>query len=123
MWVPFILMSVVQTSALILFGNLPFNVNLGNLAAMAVMVICLAVAVTGIGLALTMLIRSVSQGLVVTQLITLGGALLGGLWVSTDGMPGIAQLIGKFTRSTGLNMHCWKLWLTVQGSRMFGCRG
>lgn len=50
-----------------------------------------------IGLALSMLVRSENQGTAFTQIIALGGAIIGGLWFPFEFMPKLAQTVGKLS--------------------------
>ncbi|WP_409342107.1 ABC transporter permease [Paenibacillus sp. MBLB4367] len=97
MWVPNIIVVLIQCAVLLGFGKLVYDVELGDLASIAAVVICLAICATGIGLMLTMLVKSENQGLAFTQILTMGGAVLGGLWFPYDFMPDFMQLIGKIT--------------------------
>src|SRR5699024_4358852 len=53
--------------------------------------------VTSIGVLLSLLIQSSNAGIAVTQIIALGGAVLGGLWMPIEMLPDVIQNIGKFT--------------------------
>ncbi|WP_442604082.1 ABC transporter permease [Paenibacillus sp. KN14-4R] len=97
MWVPNMLVVIVQCAVLLLFGKFVYGMNIGNPIAMALIVLCLSFCATGIGLALSMIAKSENQGMGFTQIITMGGAILGGLWFPIDFMPSFAQIIGKFT--------------------------
>jgi len=97
MWVPNILVVIIQCTVLLAFGKLVYNLNLGDLLAIAAIIIGLAICATGIGLALSMLVRSENQGTAFTQIITLGGAVIGGLWFPFDFMPKLAQTAGKLS--------------------------
>lgn len=97
MWIPAILAVLVQCVVLLGFGHFAYDVKLGDLSAMAVIVLCLAICGTGIGLAVSLLIRGENQGRGITMLITLGGAAVGGVWMPSQLMPHFAQVIGYFT--------------------------
>ncbi|RAV20385.1 ABC transporter permease [Paenibacillus contaminans] len=97
MWVPNIIVVLVQCTVLLGFGKLVYGVELGDIASIAAVVLCLAICATGIGLMLTMLVKSENQGLGFTQILTMGGAVLGGLWFPYDFMPDFMQIIGKIT--------------------------
>jgi len=97
MWVPNIIVVLVQCTVLLGFGKLVYDVELGDIASIAAVVLCLAICATGIGLMLTMLVKSENQGLGFTQILTMGGAVLGGLWFPYDFMPDFMQIIGKIT--------------------------
>src|SRR5699024_12260872 len=53
--------------------------------------------VTSMGVLLSLLIQSSNAGIAVTQIIALGGAVLGGLWLPIEMLPDVLQNIGKFT--------------------------
>jgi ABC-2 type transport system permease protein len=97
MWIPAIIAVLVQCIVLLGFGHFVYHVDLGNLDAISLLVFCLAICGTGIGLAVSFLVRGENQGRGITMLITLGGAALGGVWLPTDLMPHFAQVIGYFT--------------------------
>ncbi|WP_067931801.1 ABC transporter permease [Alicyclobacillus kakegawensis] len=97
MWVPAIITVLIQCTVLLAFGHLVYHVHLGNLLAMAVIVLCLAICGTGIGLAVSLLARGENHGRGITMLITLGGAALGGLWVPESMLPHFARVLSHFT--------------------------
>lgn len=97
MWVPNIVVVLIQCTVLLLFGKIVYGLQLGDLSAVALLIICLAVCCTGIGLMLSMLVRSENQGIGFVQIITMGGAIVGGLWFPYEFLPAFVQTIGKFT--------------------------
>lgn len=97
MWVPNIIAVIIQCTVLIGFGKLVYDVNLGSMPAICLIVLCLAICATAIGLALSMVVQSVNQGTAFTQIITMGGAVLAGLWFPFEIMPDFAQAAGRFT--------------------------
>ncbi|MHA7966578.1 ABC transporter permease [Paenibacillus sp. CAU 1782] len=97
MWVPNIVVVLIQCTVLLLFGKIVYGLRIGDLSAVALLVICLAVCCTGIGLMLSMLVRSENQGIGFVQIITMGGAIVGGLWFPYEFLPTFVQTIGKFT--------------------------
>ncbi len=97
MWIPSILIVIIQCIVLLAFGRLVYNMNLGDLAAVSLLIVSLALCCTGIGLALAMLAPSENMGVAFTQIIALGGAILGGLWFPFEMLPPFARAIGKFT--------------------------
>ena len=96
MWVTNILLSVVQCAVLLGFGFFMYGLNLGNLPALAVLVCALSACVTGVGIALSFLVSSEQQGVVIVQLITVGGAFISGLLLSFNTLPKAVQDIGYF---------------------------
>lgn len=97
MWIPNIFIVLIQCAVLLGFGRLAYHLQLGDLLSIACIIIALSICTTGIGLALSMLVRSENQGVAFTQLITMGGAALGGLWVPFYLLPKFAQTIGHIT--------------------------
>ncbi|GMA51927.1 hypothetical protein GCM10025857_32840 [Alicyclobacillus contaminans] len=97
MWLPNILAVMVQCAVLLTFGHLVYGVALGDITAIAAIVICLAICGTGLGLAVSFLSRGENQGRGITMLISLGGAALGGVWVPMQMLPQALQTIGRCT--------------------------
>lgn len=97
MWVSAIIVVLIQCATLLSFGRFAYKLSLGDIPAMVVIVLSLAICGTGLGLALSMLVKSENQGVAFTQVFVMGGAALGGLWVPYDIMPPLMQTIGKFT--------------------------
>src|SRR5699024_8214182 len=56
----------------------------------------LTITVTGIGLAIAMIVNTENMGIAMTQVIALGGAVLSGLWIPIDMMPGFIQTIARY---------------------------
>ncbi|MDP4093303.1 MAG: ABC transporter permease [Bacillota bacterium] len=94
MWSSFILTVIIQCTALLGFGHYVYKLDLGNLPAIIAIVISLAICATGIGLAISFLVKSENQGIALTQIVVMGGAALGGLWIPFDILPSFAQKIG-----------------------------
>jgi len=97
MWLPFILTVIAQCVILFAFGRLVYGLQLGDVAALGLIVLALSIAGTGIGLGLSFIVPGESASMVVTQLISMGGAMVGGLWVPSYLLPKIVQSIGHFT--------------------------
>ena len=97
MWIPYAIAVIVQCAILLGFGHLVYHLNLGDMAALSLMVIVLSLCGSGIGLALSVLVRGENQGMAITQIIALGGAMVGGLWMPSYLMPSFVQTIGRFT--------------------------
>ncbi|GKU77515.1 ABC transporter permease [Paenibacillus sp. L3-i20] len=97
MWIPHILILLIQSTILLGFGRLVYGLNVGNLLAIALIALALAVCATGIGLMLALLVSSENTGIAIVQVIALGGAIVAGLWFPYDFLPKILQTIGKFT--------------------------
>ncbi len=97
MWLAFLVVALVQCCALLAFGHFAYGLQLGDPLAVAVLVVLLCACGTGIGLAVCMIAKSENQGMAFTQLLTMGGAVLGGLWFPIDLMPEAVQKISRFT--------------------------
>ena len=97
MWLAFLVVALVQCSALLAFGHFVYGLQVGDPLAVAALVVLLCACGTGIGLALCMIAKSENQGMAFTQLLAMGGAVLGGLWFPIDLMPAAVQTISRFT--------------------------
>jgi len=97
MWVPNVLVVLVQSTVLLTFGQLVYGLQLGHPLAIALIVLGLAVCATGIGLMLALLVSSENMGIAMVQVIAMGGAIVGGLWFPYEFLPKAVQTIGLFT--------------------------
>lgn len=96
-WTPYILIVLIQIAALLLFGKIAYNISVEQPFLLSILAIVLTFCVTGIGLAISLTIQTGNMGVAITQVIALGGALSGGLWMPFELMPRFFQKIGKFT--------------------------
>jgi ABC-2 type transport system permease protein len=97
MWVPFVLTVIAQCAILFAFGHFVYGLHVGDLSALALVVLGLSIAGTGIGLGMSLIVPGESAAMVITQLISMGGAMVGGLWFPTYMMLQLIQTIGHFT--------------------------
>lgn len=97
MWIPFVLFVIAQCTLLFAFGHFVYGLNLGDLSALALIVVGLSIAGTGIGLGLSFIVSGEGAAMAITQLIAMGGAMVGGLWMPSYMMPQFVQNIGHFT--------------------------
>ena len=133
MWASNVIIVLVQCTILLGFGHMVYNLNLGDMSAVIALVISLAICVTGIGLALSFLVSSENQGVAYTQIITMGGAILGGLWFPFELLPSFAQTVGhcipQYWAQHGLldimlrNAHIGDLWQNIAVLLAFGAVG
>lgn len=133
MWIPNILVVVTQSAVLLLFGKIVYDLSLGDPLSIILIVFSLAICATGLGLVLSVMVRSENQGVAFVQIITMGGAVVGGLWFPYDFLPTFAQVIGKFTpqfwAQQGLQdvmirgAHLSDEWLTILILLAFGVVG
>ncbi|KJB86345.1 multidrug ABC transporter permease [Paenibacillus sp. E194] len=95
MWVPYIIVVLFQSAVLLAFGHFVYGMQLGDVLAIALVVAALGICVTGLGLFISLIAKGENQGLAITQLIALGGAMIGGLWFPHEMMPKFMQTIGQ----------------------------
>lgn len=96
MWIPFVLTVLAQCVILLAFGHWVYGLELGDIAALGAIVLCLSIAGTGIGLGLSFVVPGEGAAMVITQVITMGGAMLGGLWMPSYLLPKAVQNVGHF---------------------------
>lgn len=94
MWVPYIIVVLFQSAVLLSFGHFVYGMQLGDVLAIALVIAALGICVTGLGLLISLIAKGENQGLAITQLIALGGAMIGGLWFPHEMMPKFMQTIG-----------------------------
>ncbi|MFC7394947.1 ABC transporter permease [Scopulibacillus cellulosilyticus] len=97
MWLPFVIIVIAQCVLLFAFGHWVYDLHLGDLAALGLIIICISICSSGIGLALSLIVSSENTAMVISQIIALGGAMVGGLWMPSYLMPSFVQTIGHFT--------------------------
>lgn len=86
---------LIQIAVLFGFGVLVYDLPLGDPLGLIILSLSLAFIVTGWGMALAVLVKTENMGIALTQIIALGGAMLGGLWLPVDLMPDFMQTISK----------------------------
>ncbi|WP_282137824.1 MULTISPECIES: ABC transporter permease [Rossellomorea] len=94
-WIPFLLIVLIQVAVLFGFGVIVYDLPLGDPFALIMLSLSLAFIVTGWGMALAVLVKTENMGIAMTQIIALGGAMLGGLWLPVELMPDFMQKISK----------------------------
>ncbi|MGN8646812.1 ABC transporter permease [Gracilibacillus sp. HCP3S3_G5_1] len=95
-WVPFMIIVIIQIIVLLTFGVVVYDLPLGEPFSIVVLSLTLAFISTSWGLAMALLVKTENMGIALTQVIALGGALLGGLWMPIEIMPESIQTIAKF---------------------------
>ncbi|GAB3797462.1 ABC transporter permease [Virgibacillus kimchii] len=95
-WLPFMCIVFIQIFVLFLFGRLVYNVPLGEPITLLILSLFLTFTVTAIGLTLALMVNTENMGIAFTQIIALGGAMIGGLWLPFDMMPEFMQTIARF---------------------------
>jgi|GEM_PF-413964 len=96
MWIPNIVVVIIQCTVLLLFGKIAFGMHLGNLFALFTVVLILSICATGLGLMISMVASNENLGNAFVQIFTMGGAIIGGLWYPWDLLPEFARRIGIF---------------------------
>ncbi|WP_181347426.1 ABC transporter permease [Thalassobacillus sp. CUG 92003] len=94
-WIPFMMIVLIQITVLLTFGVLVYDLALGDPIALITLSLALAFIVTGFGMAMAVLVKTENMGIALTQVIALGGALLGGLWMPVEIMPDYVQTISQ----------------------------
>lgn len=96
-WGVYIAIVLIQISGLMLLGKIVYQIPFAQPIYLITTAIILSMTVTSMGVLLSLLIQSSNAGIAVTQIIALGGAVLGGLWMPIEMLPDVIQNIGKFT--------------------------
>ncbi|MFD2654742.1 ABC transporter permease [Gracilibacillus thailandensis] len=133
-WLPFLIIVILQIIVLMLFGVLVYDLPLGDPLALTLISLILAFLATSWGMAMSLLVNTENMGIALTQVIALGGAMLGGLWMPLEIMPNSMQLIAKFLpqywalegfqsilQDGGHVMDIWLSLLILLGFGMIGC--
>ncbi|TFJ91851.1 ABC transporter permease [Lentibacillus salicampi] len=92
-WLPYMYIVMMQIVILLLFGKVVYDIPLEQPVYLLILSVFLTFMVTGLGLALAVAVKTNNMGIALTQVIALGGAVLGGLWMPVDMMPDILQTI------------------------------
>lgn len=95
-WIPYMLVVCIQIMILFGFGKIVYDIPLGQPILLLILALFLTFTVTGLGLALALFAKTENMGLAITQLLALGGAMLAGLWMPLEMMPGFLQTLAKF---------------------------
>jgi len=94
-WIPNIFIALIQIATLFLFGHIVYDVPLQQPLFLFILSLALAFTVTGFGLAIAFVVNTNNMGIAITQVIAMGGAILGGLWIPIDTMPEYVQFSAK----------------------------
>src|SRR5690625_1293352 len=73
-WLPYMYIVFIQIIILLLFGKVVYDVPLEQPIYFILVAIILSFVVTGIGLALAVMVKTTNMGIALTQIIALGGA-------------------------------------------------
>jgi len=94
-WIPYMIIVWIQIAILLIFGKIVYHVPLEQPILILILSVILAFTTTGIGLFCALIVQTENMGIAITQIIALGGAFLGGLWVPLEMMPSFLQGIAK----------------------------
>ncbi|GIO26480.1 ABC transporter permease [Ornithinibacillus bavariensis] len=95
-WIPYMVIVWIQIVILLVFGKLVYQIPIEQPFLLLFLSLALAFTATGFGLSLALLVKTENMGIALTQVIGLGGAMLGGLWVPLKFMPDFLQTIAYF---------------------------
>ena len=93
----FFLVVLIQIIVLQTFGKIVYTIPIEQPVFLLLLALALTSCVIGIGLVISVTIRTNNMGIAITQIIALVGALVGGLWIPFDMMPDVLQKIGSIT--------------------------
>lgn len=89
---------IAQMFLLILAGMLLFGVAWGNApAALAIMVISFALAISSLGLMMAALVKTTAQANALSTILVLSMSALGGAWWPLEIVPGWMQMVGQLS--------------------------
>ena len=94
---PFYVVNLIQTVIMFAIARLAFGLDLGFIPALVVVSAALALAATGLGIALAGVARSETQGTGLAVIVVLTTSALGGVMVPRFIMPEAMQQIGNIT--------------------------
>ncbi|WP_026907341.1 ABC transporter permease [Paucisalibacillus globulus] len=94
-WIPYMYIIFIQIVILLLFGKFVYDVSLEQPIQLFMISVCLTFMVTGLGLALSVIVKTLNMGIAITQIVTLGGAVLSGLWMPVEMFPDFLQAISR----------------------------
>jgi ABC-2 type transport system permease protein len=96
MWIPNIILVCGQIAVLFTFGYFVYELQIGNILALVVLSFVLALASTAMGLVVSFLSKDQNTAQAIAQIISIGGAALGGLWFPLTIMPEFLQSTARF---------------------------
>jgi len=94
-WLPFIAIVYIQLIIMSLVGIIGYNMTMEHPLGYYLLILCLAIMITSWGVAVAVFSKTENMGIVVTQIVALGGAVLSGLWMPFEVLPNAIQTIGK----------------------------
>ncbi|UOQ86795.1 ABC transporter permease [Gracilibacillus salinarum] len=95
-WISYMVLVLLQIVILTIFGKLVYDIPLQQPLYLVTLFLFLTIMVTGSGLVMATLVKSLNMGIALTQVVALGGAVLSGLWIPIEMMPAFIQQISQF---------------------------
>lgn len=95
-WMPFMMIVCVQIAVLLLVGKVIYHIPFTQPLYIIGIAILLSIVTTALGVALALFVKTENMGIALTQIIALGGAIVGGLWMPLEMMPSFMQTAAKF---------------------------
>jgi ABC-2 type transport system permease protein len=96
MWIPQVIAAMIQITVLFTFGHFLLDLELSNYGLLFLLSLALSLCATALGMMLTMLVKSDNHGMALVQIVSLGGAAVGGLWMPVDMLPDGMQKLAHF---------------------------
>jgi ABC-2 type transport system permease protein len=96
MWIPNIILVCGQIAVLFTFGHFVYGLQIGNIPALIALSFVLALASTAMGLFVSFISKDQNTAQAIAQVISIGGAALGGLWFPLTIMPEFLQNTARF---------------------------
>ncbi len=95
-----VVMALIQMTLLILFGRFAFGLHWGNPLALAIVLICSALAAAAIGTTMGALIKTEGQATGLSVMIGMVMAMMGGCWYPIELFPSVVQSIVRILPTT-----------------------
>lgn len=92
---PFIIIVIIQMLLLLLLGIFFYDLEVTNYLTYFLFIILLSIMTIAWGVAIALFSRTENTGVVVTQIIAMGTAVICGLWMPYESLPETFQTIGK----------------------------
>ncbi len=93
-------MALIQMTLLILFGRFAFGLHWGNPLALAIVLICSALAAAAIGTTMGAFIKTEGQASGLSVMIGMVMAMMGGCWYPIELFPSVVQSIVRILPTT-----------------------
>jgi ABC-2 type transport system permease protein len=95
-----VVMALVQMTLLILFGRFAFGLHWGNPFALALILICSALAAAALGTTMGAFIKTEGQATGLSVMLGMVMAMMGGCWYPIELFPTVVQTIVKILPTT-----------------------